>query len=102
MKVDDFSTIIISSQCLKSGGIYCVRRKLKPFTDVLIKGRVFNPDDTPSKGACVEVIELNLTETTLGYVFTNNEGKFGFTINYRPNVDYKLNVYSPLATNNSI
>lgn len=97
MKVNEVSTIIINSQQLRPGGIYCIQRKLKAVNEILIKGTVFNPDNTPSIGACIEVIEINSMETTLGYVFTNDEGKFGFTINYKPNVDYKLRVYSPIS-----
>lgn len=100
MGANEISTIIISGSYLKPGGIYCVSRRLRPFTEVLIKGTVFNPDNSPSAGACVEVIELNFTKITLGYVFTNKNGNFGFTVNYRPNVDYMLKFYSPLPNDN--
>lgn len=96
MSTDERSIIIISSQCLEPGGVFCITKKVKSSNTVLIKGRVLNPDNSPSIGACVEVIELEIKEITLGYVFTNNKGDFGFTINYKPNVDYKLNIYSPL------
>lgn len=95
MKPCEIETIIIEEECLAPGGIYFVKKVLKPFNEVLIMGTILNPDKMPSKGACVEVRRVG-REEALGCVFTNSKGKFGFTVRYDPEVDYELSVYSPL------
>jgi hypothetical protein len=91
--------INIDNNCLKSGQVYCIRKKVcfSKSRKILIKGRVTTPKNLPSIGASIEVVEIiGLERNILGYVFTDTSGFFGFSVDYKPSVDYELNVYSPL------
>lgn len=73
-----------------------VLNKSKP---TLIQGVVSNPNGNIVKNACIEVFEIcnkSHKKTILGYVFTNEFGEYGFTLNIKQNVDYIFNVYSSL------
>jgi hypothetical protein len=53
----------------------------------------------PSIGAAIEVIRVNYSSNareTIGYAYTDNKGKYLFSLEILSNIFYEMNIYSPL------
>lgn len=66
----------------------------------IIKGTVFNQKQEPSKGAAIQVTQIsniNNRRSILGYSYTDENGKYLFTIRALPRMRYEIAVYAPLT-----
>lgn len=65
----------------------------------IIKGTVYKSNNSPCKGAVVQVIQRNCINNlveVIGYVFTGEDGEYLFSLRAKPYMLYELNVYEPL------
>lgn len=65
----------------------------------IIKGTVYNEKHKPAVGAAIEVKEINCfnkKSTILGYCFTDNKGKYVFSLTAAYGMCYEISIYSPL------
>ncbi|MFA9376168.1 MAG: hypothetical protein ACERKZ_05365 [Lachnotalea sp.] len=82
---------------------YCrenhINIKLAPNKFQIIKGIVYNQRLEPCEGAVVQVIQINgktKSKIILGYVTTNEEGEYLFSIEANPSMKYELTIFAPL------
>lgn len=93
------SKVVIDNNCIISNEIINLNIFLKKNNYNLIEGAVYSPDKHIIKNACIEIVEIDkrtLEEILLGYCFTNEYGRYGYTLNIKENCYYVFNVYSPL------
>ncbi|WP_333860856.1 hypothetical protein [Clostridium sp.] len=91
--------IIINSNNLNPCRKYNLNLILKEHERVIIKGTVYNLNKMPSIGAAIEVIRVNYSSNareTIGYAYTDNKGKYLFSLEILSNIFYEMNIYSPL------
>ncbi|MBU3087625.1 hypothetical protein KPL42_03855 [Clostridium gasigenes] len=66
----------------------------------IIKGVVTTRKGVPTKGASIEVVQVNIYDskrTVLGCTYTDRNGKYAFSILPLCNMIYEFIVYSPLV-----
>lgn len=71
--------------------------KFEKLNQTLLKGLIVNTNNQRLKNAGIEVISINIntnTETSLGVIFSDENGEFGVSLPSRDYLQYKLNVYS--------
>lgn len=76
---------------------------LQRINEVLITGTVLNRQCEPLREAIIAVVRINYSEhipkeKTLGYIMTNQNGKFAITIKKQDNINYRLDVYEPMMS----
>lgn len=65
----------------------------------IIKGTVYNQKKKPCEGAVVQIIQMSCRDKSkylLGYVFTDENGRYLFALEAKPCMIYELAIYSPL------
>lgn len=65
----------------------------------IIKGVVLDKESKPCYGASIEVEEFNIktkVRRILGYTYTDYNGEYAFSLNYKADMNYEVTVYSAL------
>lgn len=92
------NTFKIKGKDIQPGKVYCLELTMKDCEETLITGIIYNPDCTISSGAAVEIVEIgvNKERVSMGCVFANKIGEYGFTLKVNPHKAYEFNIYSPI------
>jgi uncharacterized protein YegP (UPF0339 family) len=68
----------------------------------IIKGTIYNQDQTPCAGATVLVTQIDNEKQErmlLGFVVTDKAGHYLFSLEANPKMKYELTVYAPIIHN---
>ncbi|CEO20930.1 hypothetical protein [Paraclostridium sordellii] len=99
MKTLKSSKIIINNNDILNNDVINLNIYIEKLKYNLVEGTIYNPNNKAIKNACIEIIEVNKKTTeqiSIGYCFTNEYGKYGYTLSFNENSYYLFNVYSPL------
>lgn len=94
-----YKFIEVNPRCLYSDESYNIRVYNGYKRETLILGTVYNSELERIKNACIEVIEINKftnMKKVLGYYFTNEYGRYGFTIKVNKDCNYRFYAYSTI------
>lgn len=96
------NSIFIPTQCLNCNNLTNVDFHITKNNNLtIVQGRVLSPEGTPMANVGIEIIQINKinnTCKTIGCVFTDNCGKYGFTLRKDNTYVYELKIYAPLIT----
>lgn len=91
--------VVVNSEELKEDRNNIINITLDTNKSSIIKGTVFSVDGIPCYGATVEVNEINPynnKKKLLGYVVTDRNGEYEFSVEAKYHMKYEVKVYSPL------
>lgn len=95
-----FSEIIITPKELSECKIVEKSITLQRQEDVLITGTVLNRECEPIQKAVIVVTQIryqdHILKKKLGYVITNQKGKFAIVLEKNNAIDYRLDIYEPM------
>lgn len=91
--------VVVNSESLKEDKNNIINITLDTNKYSIIEGTVFSVDGIPCHGATIEVNEINKynnKKKLLGYVITDKNGEYQFSIQAICHMNYEVKVYSPL------
>lgn len=101
MKNNSDLTIIIPGKSLYMNRVYYVSNaKFDPgdLSKSVVIGSVIYPDEKIPIGACVEIIEIGEERKSIGCTFSDENGDYELPFNYKPYLNYELNIYDIALT----
>lgn len=99
MKFKDNNSIILFGNKLDCRCNYILNITAFKRSVCIIKGTIYDSNKLPSKGAAIEVREINKSINyckIIGYYFTDINGEYIFALEVKKSMNYEFLIYSPL------
>lgn len=91
--------IVIPMEKLCQGNICDLSLLVDDNSDVLITGKVIDPDGNPVPNAGIEIIQVtkvNCIRKTIGCIFSDESGDYAFTLKIEPKYSYLFKLYTKI------